>query len=117
YRELLRASQLWQMLKHLKWRGRWGESQSSASGSSAAAMYGATDIPTFCVACPQPGVNLPENWTEDPDQMAYTRTFVMDGNFTIVHQKRENAHHDIKLTHLAVAKEKLTCNEHHAVND
>ncbi|KAF8231927.1 hypothetical protein L208DRAFT_1141698, partial [Tricholoma matsutake] len=88
----------------------------------------------FCAACPQPGVNLPENWTKDPDQMAYTWTFVMDGNFTTVHQKHKNAHHDIKLSHgdffmtelnhykshLAIAKEvkeKLTCNEHHAVND
>jgi hypothetical protein len=31
--------------------------------------------------------------------MAYTRTFVMDGNFTAVHQKRKNAYHDIKLSH------------------
>ena len=31
--------------------------------------------------------------------MAYTRTFVMDGNFSAVHQKRENAHHDVKLSH------------------
>ncbi|KAF8229600.1 hypothetical protein L208DRAFT_1150757, partial [Tricholoma matsutake] len=99
YRELLRASWLWQMLKHLKWRGHWGESQSGAGSSSAAAMHGATDIPTFCVACPQPGVNLPENWTEDPDQMAYTQTFVMDGNFTAVQQKHKNAHRDIKLSH------------------
>ncbi|KAF8220464.1 hypothetical protein L208DRAFT_1199772, partial [Tricholoma matsutake] len=114
YRELLRASWLWQMLKHL-----------NTGGSSAAAMHGVTDIPTFCAACPQPGVNLPENWTEDPVQMAYTQTFVMDGNFTAVHQKCKNAHHDIKLSHgdffmtklnhykshLAIAK------EHHAVND
>lgn len=31
--------------------------------------------------------------------MVYTRTFVMDGNFSAVHQNRENAHRDIKLTH------------------
>jgi hypothetical protein len=31
--------------------------------------------------------------------MAYTHTFVMDGNFTAVHQKCENAHRDIKLSH------------------
>lgn len=31
--------------------------------------------------------------------MAYTRTFVMDGNFSAVHQNRENAQRDIKLTH------------------
>ena len=32
-------------------------------------------------------------------RMAYTRTFVMDGNFSAVHQNRENAHRDIKLSH------------------
>jgi hypothetical protein len=31
--------------------------------------------------------------------MAYTCTFVMDGNFTAVHQRRENTHCDIKLSH------------------
>lgn len=28
----------------------------------------------FCVACPQPGVNLPEGWEEDPDQ--YVQSFI-----------------------------------------
>jgi hypothetical protein len=32
-------------------------------------------------------------------RLAYTRTYVMDGNFTAVHQKRENAHRDVKLSH------------------
>jgi len=32
-------------------------------------------------------------------RLAYTRTFVMDGNFSAVHQSRENAHRDIKLSH------------------
>jgi hypothetical protein len=88
---------------------------SPGPSSSTTKPPGGTDIPTFCAACPQPGVNLPENWTEDPDQfvhsfiskvryiillrMAYTRTFVMDGNFTAVHQKRENAQRDVKLSH------------------
>ena len=31
--------------------------------------------------------------------MAYTRTFVMDGNFSTVHQNREKAHRNIKLSH------------------
>lgn len=21
----------------------------------------------FCIACPQPGINLPENWEDDPE--------------------------------------------------
>jgi hypothetical protein len=76
---------------------------------------GGTNIPTFCAACPQPGINLPDNWADDPDQfvhlsirrhfihlclrMAYTHTFVMDGNFSAVHQKQDNVHHDVKLSH------------------
>ena len=31
--------------------------------------------------------------------MAYTHTFVMDGNFSAVHQNRDNAHRDVKLSH------------------
>jgi len=39
----------------------------------------------------QPGVNLPDNWNENPnhpDNWKYTRGFVADGNFTAVHQKQ-----------------------------
>ena len=32
-------------------------------------------------------------------RIAYTRTFVMDGNFSTVHQNRDNVHWDIKLSH------------------
>ena len=45
----------------------------------------------FCAACPQPGVNIPKNWKEDPDQLVYTRGLVMDGNFTAIHQKNKKA--------------------------
>lgn len=71
------------------------------------------------MACPQPGINLPNNWTEDPDEMAYTRTFVSDGNFSAIHQKNNRARPAESLTagdlfmveekryanHLLVAKE------------
>jgi hypothetical protein len=52
----------------------------------------------FCAACPQPGINLPVDWTSDPDQTAYSRSFVMDGNFKAVHQHRKNAVPDKCLT-------------------
>ena len=35
----------------------------------------------FCTACPQPGINLPENWKALPDQWRFRRAFVADGNF------------------------------------
>jgi hypothetical protein len=31
---------------------------------------GPGDLAYFCVACPQPGVNLPENWQEQENQSA-----------------------------------------------
>lgn len=94
------------------------------------------EMATFCPACPQPGINLPEDWMEDPNQsvplmnlnsrcikaiyrVVYTRGFVMDGNFTAVHQKQKRPEDDVWLTdgdgfmvqqarykaHLAVSKE------------
>lgn len=52
----------------------------------------------FCPACPQPGLNLLPEWKSDPDYAAYTRSFVMDGNFSAVHQKRLNAKPEEPLT-------------------
>lgn len=45
----------------------------------------------FCTSCPQPGTNLPKDWKSDSDQLAYTRVFVADGNFSAVHQKNHKA--------------------------
>ena len=52
----------------------------------------------FCPACPQPGINLPKDWNQDPKRYVYltpannsmlmvarwlyTRAIVMDGNFS-----------------------------------
>jgi len=41
--------------------------------------------------CPQLGVNLLEDWQQGLDKNTYIRMFVMDGNFSTVHQKRHNA--------------------------
>lgn len=29
---------------------------------------GPGSLAMFCPSCPQPGINLPENWNEDPEQ-------------------------------------------------
>ncbi|KAJ3507665.1 hypothetical protein NMY22_g16859 [Coprinellus aureogranulatus] len=39
----------------------------------------------YCPACPQPGINLPENWTQDKDQWKFRRYLVADGNFVLDH--------------------------------
>ena len=31
-------------------------------------IAGQSDLAIFCPACPQPGVNLPENWKNHPEQ-------------------------------------------------
>lgn len=66
----------------------------------------------FCPACPQPGINLPENYKSDPEQYVvtkifvksftwrffrwkYTRHLVVDGNFTAEHLKMRNPHDDV----------------------
>jgi hypothetical protein len=54
----------------------------------------------FCPTCPQPGVNLPDDWNEnpnDPDNWKYTRGFVADGNFTAAHQKQAQPKDDVWL--------------------
>ena len=39
----------------------------------------------FCPACPQPGINLPPGWEDEPEQWRYTRCINMDGNFKADH--------------------------------
>ena len=59
YRELLRTSRLWRNLKYRKWHG-FGHSPDKDPGPGELAL--------FCAACPQPGVNLPADWLDDPEQ-------------------------------------------------
>lgn len=52
----------------------------------------------FCPACPQPGINLPEDWAIDADDWKYQRVFVVDGNFAAEHMKGRGNNEDIHLT-------------------
>ena len=60
YRELLRVLRQW---RDMQSRQRAGEVY-SAEGVSLADG----GLALFCAACPQPGVNLPENWEADPER-------------------------------------------------
>jgi hypothetical protein len=53
YQELLWVSCQWRHLKYLKWNGFAHENTIGP---------GPGDLSTFCVACPQPDLNLPPNW-------------------------------------------------------
>ena len=58
YRELLRVTRQWRNLKQHKNAG-------SAYTPSAEVLPGG--LVQFCPACPQPGVNLPDDWKNDPN--------------------------------------------------
>jgi hypothetical protein len=55
----------------------------------------AAALALFCPACPQPGVNLPENWKEDERRWLYWRGYVADGNFVAVHQMQARSTDDV----------------------
>lgn len=59
YHELRRVSRLWRWMKKLKWAG-------VAYGSESSLDTKPGELAIFCPACPQPGINLPDNWLADP---------------------------------------------------
>jgi hypothetical protein len=54
----MRVIRQWRDLKYRKWHG-FGHTNDEP---------GAGDLALFCPACPQPGINLPDNWREDKNQ-------------------------------------------------
>lgn len=58
YREFRRMSRIWRWMKRLKWAG-YGNRKSKVSEVKAG------QLSVFCPACPQPGINIPDNWRED----------------------------------------------------
>ena len=68
YREFRRMSRIWRWMKRLKWAG-FGNKHKEASDTRAG------QLTIFCPACPQPGINLADNWKEDPAR------FVLDVNY------------------------------------
>jgi hypothetical protein len=58
YHELRRLSRLWRWMKKLKWAG-YGHNQKDPLNPEPGSLA------NFCPACPQPGINIPENWQED----------------------------------------------------
>ncbi|KAH8985052.1 hypothetical protein EDB86DRAFT_2810433 [Lactarius hatsudake] len=96
YKQLLRASRQWHDLKNRiqSGLGHQPDGDSTIDGSMA----------IFCPACPQPGINLPENWKEryHDDPYAFMnqliRTFIMDGNFSAEHMRCRTGDADLPLS-------------------
>jgi hypothetical protein len=59
YREFRRMSRIWRWMKRLKWAG-FGNTARPACDVKAGTLT------VFCPACPQPGINIPEDWKKDP---------------------------------------------------
>jgi hypothetical protein len=91
YHELRRLSRLWRWLKKLKWAGyaqRVGQPMTPKPG----------ELGNYCPACPQVGINLPENWKEDSNRWVYRRVATVDGNFTADHVRQKSATDDVWLS-------------------
>ncbi|KAI6141233.1 hypothetical protein BKA82DRAFT_4362346 [Pisolithus tinctorius] len=103
YRELLRVPRMWRLLKLLKWQGFHQQSPDPQ----------ASELVLFCPACPQPGINVPD---QDIDlSESFARTFVMDGNFKAEHMLPKNAVKEVWLMD-GHGFMKSDCNNHWAVN-
>ncbi|KAI6147060.1 hypothetical protein BKA82DRAFT_3980311 [Pisolithus tinctorius] len=123
YRELLRVSRMWRLLKLLKWQGFHQQSPDPQ----------ASELVLFCPACPQPGSMYRIRISLSLSLWQFARTFVMDSNFKAEHMLPKNAAEEVWLMDgngfmvtSAPYKEYLTgtinrieksdCNNHQAVN-
>jgi len=61
YNEFRRMSRLWRWMKKLKWAGV------GHSGKTAMDVKRG-ELANYCPACPQPHINLPEKWKDDPNR-------------------------------------------------
>lgn len=77
---------MWNDLNQRKWTG-------FAHDSKLAALKAPGSLALFCPACPQPGVNLPEDWDKEEEaDWKYGRVITMDGNFKADHMKMKTPH-------------------------
>jgi len=58
YREFRRMSRIWRWMKRLKWAGYGFPKRKVAEVKKG-------ELANFCPACPQPGINIPDNWRDN----------------------------------------------------
>lgn len=61
YNDLRKVSRAWRWIKKLKWAG-YGHSSADPMTPAAG------ELSIFCPTCPQPGINLPLDWKDDPNR-------------------------------------------------
>ncbi|KAH8987551.1 hypothetical protein EDB86DRAFT_2832248 [Lactarius hatsudake] len=86
---LLRMSRQWRDIKSRMEQGLGHQSEDTAPDGSLA---------IFCPACPQPGINLPNDWKTRYEPNELIRTFIMDGNFSAEHMRHRSGERDVALS-------------------
>jgi hypothetical protein len=71
YREFRRMSRLWRWMKKLKWAGYAGTNK-------PANQVAPGELAIYCPACPQTGINIPDDWKDDPARYVKLVTFYID---------------------------------------
>jgi len=70
YHDLRKLSRAWRWIKKLKWAG-------FGHGTPADPMKPAAgELTIFCPACPQPNINLPNDWEKDPNRYITFHNFI-----------------------------------------
>ncbi|KAH9011674.1 hypothetical protein EDB85DRAFT_1900862 [Lactarius pseudohatsudake] len=87
YKQLLRASRQWRDLKN--------RIQSGLAHQNGRIPTTDGSMAIFCPACPQPGINLPDDW-KIRNQLI--QTFIMDGNFSAEHMRCRTGETDVPLS-------------------
>ncbi|KAF8341779.1 hypothetical protein F5887DRAFT_918968 [Amanita rubescens] len=92
YREFLRMTHEWRHLKMMKRAGRRQHNNSTKDEEGSCAI--------LCPACPQPGINLPSDWENGPEdtRWLYTLFLALDANFRMTRKNVSNEERDPCLT-------------------
>ncbi|KAF9472049.1 hypothetical protein BDN70DRAFT_819206, partial [Pholiota conissans] len=85
YRPLLRMGLQWRHLKMLK-RGGRGHDQAGVGATKDG------ELAIKCPSCPHPGINLPDDWAEAPQEQRflYSLLICLDANFRLKNQLVSN---------------------------
>ncbi|KAH9481966.1 hypothetical protein JR316_0006496 [Psilocybe cubensis] len=92
YNEFRRMTRLWRWTKKLKWAGYAGH-----NGKKVAEVEKG-ELANYCPACPQPGINLPNGWENDPNKFVYRRVLMADRNFKADHVQPKKPSEDVWLS-------------------
>lgn len=85
----MRISRQW---RDLQARKRFG------FGHDLDRVPGTGDLALFCPSCPQPGINLPDQWRTDVEKWLLRRVLVVDGNFSAENMHARRPEDDVSLT-------------------